>query len=224
MRREALTEVTAQEKEEWASPLLYEFFNDPDSGLRKEAFEFATKKNKDISVLETALASRFPDARKLAVEGLIKKHSKAAQQVLLQAISDPDRDVRLLAVNALVDDDAKAPLAEAMRSDRADIRVRAAEALAKHGDPSTFDVLTELASEPEPQLKERVSDWLDAAAIALHGLGELGDSRALSVVVPLLDSPHSRLRKAAAVRAGVGRESRHDDARCGPRCRTATRR
>ena len=32
VRREALTEVTAQEKEEWASPLLYEFFNDPRRG------------------------------------------------------------------------------------------------------------------------------------------------------------------------------------------------
>ena len=126
VRREALTEVTAQEKEEWAAALLYEYFNDPDPGLRKEAFEFATKKNKEIGVLETALASRYADARKLAVEALIKKHSKAAQQVLLRAIADADRDVRLLAVNALVDDDAKAPLAEALRSDRADIRVRAA--------------------------------------------------------------------------------------------------
>ncbi len=198
VRREALTEVTAQEKEEWASPLLYEFFNDADPGLRKEAFEFATKKNKDLGVLETALASRFPDARKLAVEGLIKKHSKAAQQVLLRAIADPDRDVRLLAVNALVDDDAKGPLKEAMKSDRADIRVRAAAALAKHGDETTYLVLTELASAPEPQLKERVSDWLDAVANALFGLGELGDSRAIHLVTPLLDSPHARLRKAAA--------------------------
>ena len=198
VRREALTEVTAQEKEEWASPLLYEFFNDADPGLRREAFEFATKKNKEIAVLETALKSRFPDTRKLAVEGLIKKHSKAAQQVLLKVIGDADKDVRLLAVNALVDDDAKAPLNAAMQSDRPDIRVRAAAALAKHGDASTFTVLTDLASAPEPQLKERVADWLDVAALALYGLGELGDPRALGTVVPLLDSPHARLRKAAA--------------------------
>ena len=197
VRREALTEVTAQEKEEWASPLLYEFFNDADPGLRKEAFEFATKKNKEIAVLETALKSRFPDTRKLAVEGLIKKHSKAAQQVLLKVIDDVDRDVRLIAVNALVDDDAKAPLKEAMKSERADIRVRAAAALAKHGDPSTYPVLMALAETPEPQLSERVSDLLDATASALFGLGELGDPRALSIVLPLTDSKHARLRKAA---------------------------
>jgi ParB family chromosome partitioning protein len=198
VRREALTEITAQEKEPWSAPLLYEFFNDPDPGLRKEAFEFATKKNKEISVLETALASRYPDARKLAVEALIKKHSKAAQQVLLKAIEDPDREVRLAAINALVDDDAKAALATAMKSDRADIRVRAAAALARHGDASTYPVLTELATAPEPQHKERVSDWLEVTELALLGLGELGDPRALSLVLPLTDSPHARLRKAAA--------------------------
>ncbi|QJW99535.1 HEAT repeat domain-containing protein [Frigoriglobus tundricola] len=198
VRREALTEVTAQEKEEWAAPLLYEFFNDADAALRKEAIEYATKKNKDIAVLETALASRYPDARKLAVEGLIKKHSKAAQQVLLRAIDDPDRDVRLLAVTALVGDDAQAPLAKALESARADIRVRAAAALARHGDATAYPVLTALAAAPEPPLKERVGDWLEVADLALRGLGELGDPRALGTVVPLLDSPHAKLRKAAA--------------------------
>jgi ParB family transcriptional regulator, chromosome partitioning protein len=198
VRREALTEVMAQEKEEWAAPLLYEFFNDADPVLRKEAFEYATKKNKEIPVLETALASRYPDARKLAVEGLIKKHSKPAQQVLLKVLPDPDREVRLLAVTALVDDDAKAPLAEAMKSDREDIRVRAAAALARHGDGTTFAVLKELATAPEPTPRERVSDWLEAAELALLGLAELGDPKALPDVLPLLESSHARLRKAAA--------------------------
>src|SRR5262249_34719805 len=198
VRRDALTEVTAQEKEEWATALPYEFFNDPDPGLRAEAFGYATRKNKEISVLETALASRYPDARKLAVEGLIKKHSKAAQQVLLRAIADPDREVRLLAVNALVDDDAKTPLKEAMQSPLVDVRVRAAAALAKHGDARALPVLRALATVPEPEQKERVSDWLDAAEIALLGLAELGDPQALPDVVPLLDSKHASLRKAAA--------------------------
>lgn len=198
VRREAITEVVAQEKEDWSAPLLYEFFNDADPGLRKEAFEFATKKNKEIAVLETALGSRYADARRLAVEALIKKHSKAAQQVLLKAISDADRDVRLLAVNALVDDDAKAALAEAMKSERADIRVRAAAALAHHGDASSFEVLKELATAAEPQFKERVGDWLEVAELALNGLGDLGDPRALAFVAPLIDSPHGRLRRAAA--------------------------
>lgn len=198
VRREALTEVTAQEKEEWSAPLLYEFFNDADSGLRREAFEFAVKKNKDIAILETCLGSRYADARKLAVEALTKKHSKAAQKVLLRALADADRDVRLLAVNALVDDDAKDALTEALRSERADIRVRAAAALARHGDAASYPVLLELATAPEPQLRERVSDWLDVTELALDGLGELGDPRALNTLLPLLDSTHAKLRAASA--------------------------
>jgi ParB family chromosome partitioning protein len=57
VRREAFTEVMAQVNEEWAWPLVLEFFNDPDPKLRAEAFEFATKRNKEIDVLHTALAS-----------------------------------------------------------------------------------------------------------------------------------------------------------------------
>jgi ParB family chromosome partitioning protein len=59
-------------------------------------------------------------------------------------------------------------------------------------------VLTELATATEPQLKERVSDWLEVTELALLGLGELSDPRALNTVVPLTNSPHAKLRKAAA--------------------------
>src|SRR5207249_1997569 len=52
VRREVLTEVMAQLKEPWAWPLLLEFFDDPDAALRREAFEFATKKNKELEPLE----------------------------------------------------------------------------------------------------------------------------------------------------------------------------
>lgn len=198
VRREALTEVVAQEKEEWSAQLLHEFFNDPDPKLREEAFGFATKKNKEIPVLEVALASRYADARKLAVDELIKKHSKEAQQILLKAIADPDREVRLLAINALVDDDARVPLQEAIQSQLSDIRVHAAAALAKHGDVATLPVLKELAIIPEPTQKERISDWIELAELAFLGLAELGDSRALPDAIRSLESPHSRLRKAAA--------------------------
>src|SRR5207237_702071 len=116
----------------------------------------------------------------------------------LRAIADPDREVRLLAVNALVDDDAKAPLKEAMASPLTDVRVRAAAALARHGDASALPVLRALATAPEPEQKERVADWLEAAELALLGLAELGDPAALPDVVPLLESPHAGLRKAAA--------------------------
>jgi ParB family chromosome partitioning protein len=198
VRKEALTEVTAQPGEAWATPLLYEFFDDPDPALRADAFALATKKNKDIAPLEAALASRYPDARTLAVDGLIKKHTKAAQVLLVRALADGDRGVRLLALSALVDDDARGPLAEAMAGPHTDVRVRAAAALARHGDGAALQPLLALATAPEPREAERVADWRDAVEHALFGLAELADPAPLPMVVPLLDSPHAGVRKAAA--------------------------
>src|SRR5262249_6254777 len=65
IRREVLTEVMAQAGEEWAWNLLLEFFNDADEELRKEAFQFATKKTRELAPPERALGSNYPDVRLL---------------------------------------------------------------------------------------------------------------------------------------------------------------
>ena len=191
---QVLTEVVV-EKEDWSAPLLHEFFNDADRALRG-AFGTRRRRTRRFRSSKPRWRRAIPTRGKLAVDALIKKHSKAAQQVLLKAIADTDRDVRVMAVNALVDDDAKAALKEAMKSDRPDIRERAAAALARHGDATTFDVLKALATEPEPRERERVGDWVEVVELALLGLGELGDPKALGFVLPVLESPHA-LRKAA---------------------------
>src|SRR5262249_35452028 len=48
VRREVLTEVTAQVQEPWAWALLLEFYNDPDPKLREEAFAVTVRKNKEL--------------------------------------------------------------------------------------------------------------------------------------------------------------------------------
>ncbi len=123
---------------------------------------------------------------------LIKKHSKAAQQVLLKAINDTDREVRLLAINAFVDDDAKRSPAQAMANEPRTFAcglLPLRQARRRGRVPRSHRVGT---PPPEPQLKERVSDRLEVTELALPGLGELGNPRALSIVVPLTDSPHAR--------------------------------
>lgn len=198
VRREVLTEVQAQIGEGWATPLLYEFFNDADAGVRKEAFEFAVKKNKELPPLEATLKSRYPDTRLLAIDGLLKKHSKAAQAVILTALADPDREVRQAAVAALIEDEAKDPLTKALAAEQPDVRARAASALARFGDPAALPVLRELAFAPEPDDKLRVPQWKALAADALAGLTSLGDTSVFPEVVKLLDSPHPELRYPAA--------------------------
>jgi ParB family chromosome partitioning protein len=155
VRREVLTEVTAQVQEPWAWGLLLEFYNDPDPRLRDEAFAFAVRKNKELPPLEAALLAQYPDVRRQAVDGLIKKHSAPAQALLVRALADGDKDVRQLALGALVGEDARGALAEALASPHADVRVRAARALARHGDPAALAPLLALATAPEPGGRER---------------------------------------------------------------------
>ena len=198
IRREVLTEVIAGITEPWAWDLLLEGFNDPDPSLRDDAFTTAQKKTKGLEVLEAALGSRYPDLRSKAVAGLVKKHSAAAQSLLLNALGDEDREVRLQAIDALVSDDAPTALASALTSPHADVRVRAASALARHGDRAALGPLVMLAAAPEPAEADRRESWLELAAAALDGLAELGDPEAVLPVLPMLDSPHAMLRKGAA--------------------------
>ncbi len=198
VRREVLTEVQAQAQEPWAWNLLLEFCNDPDPRLREEAFAFAVRKNKELPPLEAALLSQYPDLRKRAVDALISKRSAAAQALLVRALADADKEVRQLALGALVGADAQGPLTEVLISSHADVRVRAARALARHGAPAALQPLLALVTAPEPPERERRADWLALAESALEGLAELGDPAALGPLTPLLRSEQASLRKLAA--------------------------
>jgi ParB family chromosome partitioning protein len=198
VRREVLTEAMAQVGEPWAWNLLVEFYNDHDPQLRQEAFAFAVKKNKELEPLEAGLRSSYADVRKQAVAGLIKKHTAAAQALLVRALTDPEKEVRQLALDALVSADAEAALTQALDSQHPDVRVRAAKALARHGAAAAFAPLLALATAPEPQEQERLPPWEDLATQALAGLAQLGDPAALPHLVPLLDSKHAAVRKNVA--------------------------
>lgn len=198
VRREVLTEVMAQSQHPWAWNLLLEFYNDADPGLRAEAFDFAVRKSKELPPLEAALLSQFADVRKLSVDALVKKHTPAAQALLVRALADADKAVRLLALAELVGEDARAPLTSALTSPHADVRVRAAIALARHGDRAALGTLLELAAAPEPTERERQPDWMEIAGLALDGLAELGEVSSLPTIVPLLQSEHAALRERAA--------------------------
>lgn len=198
IRRDVLNEVMAQVGEPWGWDLLLEFFNDPDPALREEAFAFAAKKTKGLEILDAGLGSRYADLRKRSVDGLVKKHTAAAQALLVRALDDEDRDVRLAALDSLVDADARPALSAAIDSLYADVRLRSAKALARHGDPMALGPLVALATAPEPTEKEWQANWMKLAESALDGLGELGDPAALLDVIPALDSPHASIRKQAA--------------------------
>ena len=198
VRREVLTETMAQIQEPWAWQLLLEFFNDPEARLREEAFTFALRRSKELPPLEAALLSQYTDLRRRAVEALIKKHTTAAQALLVKALADADRDVRQLALEALVGEQAQESLSRALESPHADVRVRAARALARQGEAKALAPLLSLATAPEPAEAERRADWLALVESALEGLAELGEPRALVSLLPLLQSSQASVRRLAA--------------------------
>jgi ParB family chromosome partitioning protein len=198
VRREVLTEILAQLAEPWAWDLLLEALDDPDPDLRSDAFEASRKKTRGLEVLEAALSCRYPDLRSKAVAGLVSKHTAAAQSLLARAIADEDLDVRLQAIDALVTDAGPNTLALALTAPHADVRVRAARALARLGDRAALGPLVSLAAAPEPAEEDRRASWLELASAALDGLAELGDPDAVAPALPMIDSPHAPLRSGAA--------------------------
>ena len=198
VRREALTEVMAQFKEQWAWNLLLEFYNDADPGLREEAFVFAIQKKKDLEPLSVALMSQYADTRKRSVQELSKKHNAESQALLVKAISDNDKAIRGLAITSLVADAVVPALKEALGSEYADVRVRAAGALARRGEMDSLQPLLELAGEKQPEHKEREEDWASLVQQALRGLAELGAQQAVTDLLPILQYPQPAIRKEAA--------------------------
>jgi len=73
VRLDVLVEVEAQIKDEWAWQMLLEFFEDPESTLRHDAFEFSLKKAKKErrrESLAAALKYRYADLRLASVKEL----------------------------------------------------------------------------------------------------------------------------------------------------------
>ena len=89
-------------------------------------------------------------------------------------------------------------LTEALGAEQPDVRVRAATALARAGDPAALPVLRALAFAPEPGESFRVEGWAKLAEDALAGLKALGDPVVFPELLGLLDSRHGALRAAAA--------------------------
>ncbi|MCA9691600.1 MAG: HEAT repeat domain-containing protein [Myxococcales bacterium] len=200
IRREVLTEVTAQISESWAWPLLLELFEDPDPGVRGEAFKFAMKRTKGIGLepLYAALKGPYTDLRIEATRILGKRKAEGIRALLSTAVSDTDETVRQLAVDALLVNEAEDTLRDAMKSEYPDVAVRAAEARAIHGDPGAEAPLLAALAEKEPEVSELRAKWVDRVTRALSGLAELGKPDARDKVTPLLQHKDSQIRRRAA--------------------------
>ena len=197
-RREVLTEVMGEIAQPWAWPLLLDLFDDPDRQVRAEAFEFAKKKGRGKSPdpLAHALSVAQTDIRLLGAQALATKRNAAARTLLLQAIQDADRTVRATALDALTGDaDA---LAQAMQSDHADVRIKAASVRARAGDDAAAAPLMAQLAQVEPEVSDLAQLWQARMVLALNGLAELGHAPAAPIAAGLIDSTLTDIRRAAA--------------------------
>ncbi|MCY1055992.1 HEAT repeat domain-containing protein [Nannocystis sp. SCPEA4] len=200
VRREVLNEVMGQISQSWAWPLLLELLGDADPSLRKDAFEFALKRTKGIGAepLSVALAGRWIDLRVEAVKVLAKRKAPGTHELLVKAIDDDEETVRQLAVDALLTGEGEEALPAALTSKYPDVVVRAACALAVHGDSSVRAPLQAMVEAPEPEVQPLRAKWLDRVVRALGGLAELGDPTPSHAVLPLLQHKEGQIRRAAA--------------------------
>ena len=203
VRTEVLSEVIANRKKDWAWEILTSLFNDPDKRLRKDAFDEAVKqtKSKDIATMQLGLNSEYPDIRLEALADLKRRRNKEAQAVIATAIDDPVEEVRLEALDALVDLDSTESVKKALHSEHVEVRLKACAARALFGDVDAKEPLIQLVSQPEPlkSQKEALTNWLDQIEGSIKGLGILGDPETFDLIIPFLDHKESRIRSAAAV-------------------------
>ncbi|WP_442509912.1 HEAT repeat domain-containing protein [Novipirellula sp. SH528] len=201
VRREVLTEAMAQEKEDWASELLYDLLCDPNASIRSDALEHlhAKKNGRDVGPLRAALSSPYADLRINAIDKLVKLKSKEAQETLVTAIDDQEKVVRTTALKAIIASGARDVLYKAMNSSHLDVRLEAAAARGIYRDPKSAAPLLAIATEPEPEKKEEKGPWEANVLAALAGMAHLQSPDHIKPLLELTASEYEAIRRAAAL-------------------------
>ena len=129
VRRDVLTELMSEVRQEWAWALLLERMSDSSSALRSEAFAFARKQGKarEPDAILAALQSSYVDTRLEAVEVLSARVDDRARPLLIQALDDDDEQVRNKAFGALQRAAETEAMVRALQSRHADVRDTIAE-------------------------------------------------------------------------------------------------
>lgn len=162
------------------------------------------------------------DSRRRAAQAL-SRLGRRAFEVLVEALRDPEPDVRMVAVQALgrMEDGraVEALMAVYPDQDRA-VRTRIIEALDQYKDPRLFDLFLDALRDSNPQTRvaavEALGELRDERAIgalsagltdensyvrsySLKALGKFRDSRLIDAMIPLLQDESQFVRSAAAM-------------------------
>ncbi|GAB6863230.1 HEAT repeat domain-containing protein [Haloplanus litoreus] len=176
---------------------------------------YQLEKDEDIdSLLDHLKLSDSPTIRTRAAEILgdvVVDEPQAVDALVKAARTDGHEDVRGAAIDALdaigadaierlvaemagVDTEGGADwvraeaFVETLNADRPELRMAAANALRRLGDPGALPALIDVLDDPEPRVRAR----------AARACGAIGDERAANALAARLDDPASRVRREAA--------------------------
>ncbi|WP_372365070.1 HEAT repeat domain-containing protein [Candidatus Uabimicrobium sp. HlEnr_7] len=198
IRKKVLIELKPQLKNDWAWNLLLEMQQDSYAEIRYQAFEMAKKQKRDIvQVLEKASACPYADIRELATTALARKVTKDTRRLLLKMISDNQKNIRQLAIEAFVANGAEEELLVALDSKHSDVRNYAAQALAWFGNNKALPQLQQLLQQPKPK-RDPEKEWQQQIIIAINGVANLFSFSSLDLVIPFLDSDDKVIRETCA--------------------------
>ena len=137
--------------------------------------------------------------RDLAIKALGRIGDRAAVPALIEALRDPDEDVRTdaaEALSALADPRAAGPLMESLLGDPCDdVKLNAIAALARLRDPKLTPWLIRLLKGRDEELvwdetefhETGWDDWTDIQIKAIEALGELGAIEAVQDIAAAID-------------------------------------
>jgi ParB family chromosome partitioning protein len=203
LRLRAVNELASKKKDPWALERLLATIGDRDDTVAKAALEavIEAKGKEDGEAYAKAMESVLPSQRARGADGSKKTKSDALRPQLTKLLQDEHSTVRIAAVDALdalVKDD-NGPLYAALQSSFYDLKVRAAEHLAKRKDEQIIEPMRALVLDKELAqrfTKAVVDGWRTRATQAL---ATLGSPRALKLfATELLKDELAGVREAAA--------------------------
>ncbi|MEM9487938.1 MAG: HEAT repeat domain-containing protein, partial [Myxococcota bacterium] len=154
-----------------------------------------------------AIDAPVAEVRAYAMAQIQRLYDADSLDPWLIALGSRYADVRLAVVDRLVDStDSRVPaaLGRALESDHEDLRLKAAVALARRGDPRTVDVLATMLRSEERSTANRASEALIALAHARPQdpkADEIAAAAATAIAARLDDDPDQTADRPALIRA-----------------------
>lgn len=154
--------------------------------------------------IRRAIDAAVPEVRKHALVVLPRLYEAGSAEPFIVALGSSYADVRLAVVDRLVDstdDRVKQALTRAMESSHEDLRLKAAAALARRGDPRTVDVLGGLLRSERGTIAHHALEALVELAHVRPEEREVAASAAHAVAQRLQDDPDQTADRRALIGA-----------------------